>query len=537
MSFFGNIFNQIRNTSQDPITVFYQKLKRYPGNNKQWWVTKAQADDDDKHIKQGDFLPEQLDKFYSGNNLAPRGHYILNEFYKDRSSVSGIIGIPKEITKERPTTVAFYSGRVWFGCKSTVYYSQIMSDRYKAGMCYQEADPTSEDISELIASDGGSIPIPEANRIIKLLPDAEGVLVFATNGVWFISGTADGFSALDMSVTKVSHTGCSNPNSIIACEAGIFWWSDVGILGISQKLGAYGPVLGVFDSSNISETTIQTFYNDILEDAKKEAKAFYDTKSNRIGWLYRDEDVGPYQYNRVLFFDVALKAFFPWKFSSLETDPWYVKGVYRGERLAYEENVELITADGVQVQNVGVDINSIEHISLTSPSTIEYVTMNGALGRFAQVTSSEFVDWYSANDEGATYNSYVETGYDLFEDGMRRKRITYVIPYLRRTEQAWSIIDDEPVLDDPSSCFMTVKWDWSSSGVSNKWTTPVQIYRESRFLPMAPGVYDTGFPMVITKNKVRGNGRAIQFKFGTDEPGRNFDLYGWSLALTGGSVP
>jgi hypothetical protein len=240
----------------------------------------------------------------------------------------------------------------------------------------------------------------------------------------------------------------------------------------------------------------------------------------------------------VLHFDIALKAFFPWKFSQLEDDPWYVKGVYRGERLAFETRTELIVDDGVQVEDGVEPINTTQEFPLKQPSTIEYNVMNGSLGRFCQVNSSEFVDWFSADDTGASYESYVETGYDLYEDGMRRKRITYIMPYLRRTETSWSEgVDDIPELDDPSSCFMTVKWDWASSGVSNKWTTPVQVYRETRFMPMPPGEYDTGFPMVITKNKVRGNGRSLQFRFGTDEPGRNFDLYGWSLALTGNTVP
>ena len=522
--------------TQDPIVKFYNKLRRYPGNNKQWWVTKAQSDGDNG-VKQGDFQPEQLDKFYSGNNRAPRGHFILNEFYKDRSSTAGVGSIPPVVTKERPITCAFFSGRVWFGLKSTVYFSQVMTERYKAGQCYQEADPTSEDISELIATDGGVIPIPEAQRIVKIVPDGDGILIFATNGVWSIAGTSNGFSAEDITCTKVSHVGCQNPWTIVPTAAGVFWWSEIGILAITQKFGAYGPVLGVFDSNNVSETTIQEFYNNISEDAKQEAKGVYDTLVNRISWLYRDTDVGVNQFNRVLHFDIALKAFYPWKISNLATSPFYVKGFYRSERIDNTIADDLIVVGGVQVQAGGVDVENIVNVPTKGPRTIEYLSMRGTEGRFCQVNSSKYVDWFTANGAGATYESYVETGYDLFEDGMRRKRITYILPYLRRTETAWTDASGVEVLTNPSSCTMTVKWDWADSTGSNKWSTPVQVYRNSQYLNQPLGAIDSGFPMVISKNKVRGNGRAIQFRFGTSEAGHNFDLYGWSLALTGNTVP
>src|SRR5687768_14459961 len=111
----------------DPIAEFRTKIGRYPGNNKQWWVARAQADNPDATppYREGDFLPDVLDKMYSGNNKAPRGHYVLNAFKKDRSAASGVAGIPVEESGVRPNTVAFFSGRAWYAANSTVYYSQI----------------------------------------------------------------------------------------------------------------------------------------------------------------------------------------------------------------------------------------------------------------------------------------------------------------------------------------------------------------------------------------------------------------------------
>jgi hypothetical protein len=172
------------------------------------------------------------------------------------------------------------------------------------------------------------------------------------------------------------------------------------------------------------------------------------------------------------------------------------------------------------------------------PTNVEYVSALPGVIHFCQVRNTNFADWETFDGTGLPYNSYVETGYELFNDAMRKKNITYVYTYLRRTENEWTTVDGEPELDDPSSCMLTVKWDWANSSVGNKWTTPVQVYRPGRFIPMSlGGEYDTGFPIVVTKSKVRGNGKALQFRYGTDELGRNFDLHGWSIAVTGNTTP
>lgn len=491
----------------DPIEQFYARIGRYPGNNKQWWLARSEVDDDDNGLKAGDFIPEILDKLFAGNMRAPKGHFILHAFEKDRSFVSGVEDIPIESTTERPTSVAFFSGRTWFACKSTVYFSQILSTKYKAGLCFQEADPTSEHVSDPVDTDGGVIPIPEADKIIKLVPNGGGVLVFARNGVWNITGTEAGFTATDISVNKVSPIGCKSPFSVVETETSVFWWSDVGIMGMQQSVGAYGPITGSFDKANISEETIQTFYNSISASAKEEVKGVYDPKANVVMWLFRDDDVGASQYNKVLIYDVAVNAFYPWKFSELAADPVFIKGLFVSNRL--------------NEYTISIDID---------PSQVEYVTIQDEDVRFAQVRSGEFSDWFTADDVGVAYDSYVETGFELFDDAMRDKNITYLFSYFRRTETS---IDDI-TYNDPSSCYLTVKFDWSSGSNSNKWTTPVQAYRLGRAFLSDP---DTGFGMVVTKNKVRGNGKALQFRFGTDEIGKNFDLQGWSIAVSGNTNP
>lgn len=84
-------------------------------------------------------------------------------------------------------------------------------------------------------------------------------------------------------------------------------------------------------------------------------------------------------------------------------------------------------------------------------------------------------------------------------------------------------------LTPASSCLMTTKWGWSTSSVSNKWSTPVQIYRLIRQPAFSEDnlTYDNGFGLTVTRNKVRGTGRALSIRFECSERNKNFDLLGW----------
>jgi hypothetical protein len=489
--------------SKDPVVQYFNIVGRYPANNQQWWLARSEIDDSTRNLKVGDFMPELLQKLYMGNLHAPRGHFILDAFNKDRSTISGITGIPAVVTNDRPSTISFFSGRVWYAQGSDVYFSQILSDKKNAGRCYMDADPTSENISDPLATDGGIIPIPEAYKIIRIVPHGGSMLVFARNGVWSITGTASGFTALDISVNKVSPIGCRSPQSIVETDTAVFWWSDVGVMGVQQDKNAYSPVAS-FSKTNVSEQTIQAFYNKILDDARVNVKGLFDPKSNCIYWLYNDT-AGTNSYDKVLILDITLGAFYPWKFS--DKPGHYIKGFYVGNR----NNSYTIPTD-------------------LEPSQVEYIVTTGSELRISQARSGTFTDWYGVNNIGVTYSSFMEAGYELFDDAMRKKNITYLFTYLTRTDSA--LVDGLP--DYPSDCTLQVKWEWASSQGSNKWTTPVQLYRPGRLLF---DTADTGFSMVVTKNKVRGNGKSIQFRFGTSEAGKNFDLVGWAVAVSGNPIP
>ena len=76
-----------------------------------------------------------------------------------------------------------------------------------------------------------------------------------------------------------------------------------------------------------------------------------------------------------------------------------------------------------------------------------------------------------------------------------------------------------------SSCLVQTGWDHAVSEASNRLSTPFQVYREVRH-------QDVGFGVVTTRSKVRGRGGAFGMKLST-EPGKECQIVGWNLALTG----
>mgnify|MGYP001797233940 CR=1 FL=1 len=134
------------------------------------------------------------------------------------------------------------------------------------------------------------VPVNEARDIVQILPVASGVMIFAKNGVWYVSGGGNsGFSARDVALSKISAIGTSNSKSIVQVNDMIFWWSEVGIHALQQSSSNFGPIAGKFGNDSISESTIQSLYNSIPDDNKLKAKGIYDPKTNVVQWLYSSD--------------------------------------------------------------------------------------------------------------------------------------------------------------------------------------------------------------------------------------------------------
>src|SRR6185312_9113854 len=164
-------------TNTGYINTWLNAEGNYPSNADVWWYFK----DNSSVFNPGSTQPNVT--LSVGN--APQGHFLLNAFSQDRSSVSGVAGLTPISTTARPTTGTWFQGRVWYtGVNASqqatgdaqfytwsenIYFSQVcLSNATNFGNCFQVNDPTSEELFGILPSDGGVIQIPGSGNIYKL---------------------------------------------------------------------------------------------------------------------------------------------------------------------------------------------------------------------------------------------------------------------------------------------------------------------------------------------------------------------------------
>lgn len=461
--------------------------------------------------------------------------------------------IPTETESYRPTVCAFFAGRAWYaGVQSNkigswVMFSQVGTSDDKYGKCYQDNDPTAEVISDLIASDGGVIPIQDAGEIVDLVPVGNGMMVFASNGVWQIVGTANGgFSASSYEVNKITTVGCTSQKSIVSVDGGLMYWTNSGIYVLQ------GDNLGGYSAQSLTDLTIKSLYNAIPSFGKQTAVGEVNTAEKLVYWIYNDTGETaygnqPYRVNKMLVLDLRLKAFYVHDIeesvhSTYLESPYIVDIIVTKESSSEAVQFNVTNNAGSNVvdastNNVVANLNAqvagtrqFKFLTVvpTSTSTVKFTFADFTRSNDAP---SKFKDWYKFNG-GTAYNCYAITGYGLAPNGASKvKQLQYVTTYLKRTETG---IDANGNSINDSACKLQVRWDFTSSAVANKWSTEEEIYRHRRyFIHDVPSTtYEDGYPLVISKSKVRGRGKAVQFKFSA-EPEYDMQIVGWTATTIG----
>lgn len=88
-----------------------------------------------------------------------------------------------------------------------------------------------------------------------------------------------------------------------------------------------------------------------------------------------------------------------------------------------------------------------------------------------------------------------------------------------------------------NSCLMQGRWDFASSSATGKFGPQQEVYRLNtlRYNNAGMSEDDYGFSVVETKTKIRGHGKALVLRF-ESSPGKDFELLGWGLDITGTTV-
>lgn len=476
----------------------------------------------------GNFSKTEWQNIFSGTSLIGNGTYILNFFNKDRSAASGIAGITADVETSRFKAVESFAGRIFYaGLESAknsgvILFSRQIETLSELGECFQVNDPTSEDISDLLDTDGGVVRIPDAVNIKYLYAFGANLFIFADNGVWSINGVDNVFRATEYSLRRVSYTGMLTAESFVEAEGVPFWWSKTGIHTLQ-----FDEVSGNPTEQNISLPTIQTFWDEIGSNSRSLVQATYDRLNKKIYWAYPNPtETNANKLNNFLILDIPLGAFYPWKVSDEASSTDYIMGlaVYSGYG-SDELVLDVVLSTGDDVVQGADDVVSTQFSDFaTGDPSIVLLIRDGATGKLTMGTFSgdNFLDWGTTN-----YTSFAEAGYDFMGDLMLQKTAPYIIVYSRVTEEGWTNTGSgyEPIR--PSSIFVSAYWDFSTTPSS----AAQQAYRYKTTPIVDPGdLTDFGYPdtVITTRLKVRGRGRSMRMRF-ESEQGKDFVLLGYGV--------
>jgi len=487
----------------------------------------------------------------------------------------------------RFTAIAGYASRAWYSginggdYSNYVFYSQILEKPEQIGYCYQDADPTSEHVSDLVETDGGVIIIPEMNLCLALTPMGSNLFVFANNGVWRISGIDGTFTATSYKVEKVSSVGVEGQMTIVPTENMIYYFAKGGIYRILQD-----TVQGNYYSENISETTIQSLFNEIPKEAKDYIRGTYDPSSKIVEWMYMNDedylatDKSRYCYNTFLRFDTVLQSFYLYSLPlgnnwtdqygntltgvgtstvlGMRLIPYVTGSIVTPEVITLDDPQEVLS-DGVPVESDGVEVRVTSTLRRSGLTQVKYMVMNpysfGFTGSgpwtltsvtagitFGQMYRDSFYDWESAQYLEGTYEdyeSYLITGAQMYGTQSQKKQAPYVLFYFNRTDgPLYEDVTGQVTNTKPSSCLVRAMWDWSNDPISGKWSTEFQAYRIQRPWYATEGLdpYNYGQDVVITKSKIRGRGRSLSLYI-KSESGKDMQLNGWTTVVSANQKP
>tara|TARA_R110002020_G_scaffold109660_2_gene253686 strand:- start:3630 stop:5810 length:2181 start_codon:yes stop_codon:yes gene_type:complete len=499
-------------------TYLAAKSNEYPPLTHAWFSGKD---------ANGNFAVATWDLVGSGTSSIASGYYKYDVFNTNRSS--NVTGATDYAENSRFKTVASFAGRVFYsGLESSknsskIYFSKQLDSFSDLGECMQQLDPTSEGAA-LLDTDGGFIKIPEAHNITRIAVLGTTLVVFAENGVWVISGVDDVFRATSYGVRKVTDIGLINSNSMVDAEGSFLWWSPSGIHSLTTE-----GVNTIPKETNISISSIQTFWEGITAEERDKCIVEYDYLNKKVFWLYPSVgETQEYKFNKVLILDLVLQAFYPWTISDQTTDTNYVCGMvfFKGVGSGLIANNVVDSNNDQVIDSLGNTVVVSRQGQVNNGnSIIKFMVRDGVTGKitFADFNAVSFLDWGDSN-----YTSYAEAGYDFMGDMSTFKTAPYINVMQGVTETGWT--GDETTgytRVRPSSLKVSAFWDFKDTASS----PAQQAYRLKRVPIVDPNSLDSfSYPhsIISSKLKLRGRGKVVKIRFESEE-GYDFNLIGYEM--------
>lgn len=285
------------------------------------------------------------------------------------------------------------------------------------------------------------------------------------------------------------------------------WWclsTDVSLTNVTSQFG-FTDI-----KKHVDGTASSSYYDDYVSPSSFMISTRTYVMFARSYTLSADlEPIGTYARARIYLWDgtTATSAF---DASSSLFDPVADCGVDEGSRTnsypqfvqgGYDASTEKI--DYVWYGHTGsLDFNYVfgGWIDVTPGTILDWSVT------FSEFNNPAFDDWETQGvGVGADFTSRLTTYYMGTSDAMLFFQTPYVVTYMENTER------------NDAALHMRAYWDWSDDEDSNRFSRSTEIYRQATLEKVS-----------VSKNRVRGRGRALQLNF-TSEQGKDFNLLGWTV--------
>jgi hypothetical protein len=400
-----------------------------------------------------EFNREFIIEDFLGNTPAPKGHFILDAFNKQYDTAANCAGIGSEITPTRPQAIAFHQGRVFYSSPAVqnrgngIFYSQNLLSDDRAAKCFQEADPTAAEINDLIATDGGFLPIPGVGQVFHLEEFSNGVIILASNGVWYITGAEIGsaVTATSIRLDKVHSSGALSASSVVQAEGQLYYFGVEGIMQIA--LDEANSAI----ATNITQNSIQQFYINISASAREKAVGVYIPEQRKIYWAYRDTAKDDTQtlrnFNKFLILDLDIKGFYKYTVAE-DTDNNFpeivglslVKPIAAGTivtEIITESDLTPVTLTDGSTLTQDIETDAAQTSSLKA-ATLTFSTLSsGYKMTFSTFHDRSFTDWrdFDPAGVGKPMDSFVEFAEFNLGAIHTKGRPTHVHSYFSKTSK------------------------------------------------------------------------------------------------------
>lgn len=493
------------------------------------------------------FNKKQFDAVTGEQGMAARGHYIIDAFNTGNSRSLNLIATiqkypesgglyPGVVFIENITgglnTCASYSGRIFYsGYRGTVqngdkrspdytnyvFFSQLIQRPTDAFKCYQEGDPTSREASDVVDTDGGFVKVAGASGIQRLVPLGQRLIVIAENGVWAISGEDNGaFKATGYKVDKISSNGCISKYSVIDAGDTLYYCGADAIYRVqANQFGDLGAV-------DITSAKIKKFYANLTLIGKQVSHGVFDRFTNRVQWLFYSANEAPADGVPpvILFFDVQLESFYKYDVkNAFSNNPFFFSAFLAPDTL------NTGTASTTPTPGLPPKTYKVKYLGVANIAGSVHLTI-------CEFQNKDFKDWKYFTPGGIDAKGYILIGATTFGDIGVKKQISYLNVMMKNTEKTIT----NNIIDKESSCIARSQWDFADSIISNKWSTPTQVFKRIRTRgDDGSGDFYTGHEYLVSKNKMRGRGRAFSLYLETEEL-KDCQLVGWNLEVTTNGV-